>query len=77
MTSRVVSTAVVAVGGAAVVLVRQLQRRVAAGEISTEHLATHVMPLDQGPQGYQMFKNKQDGCVRAVLQPTGATSTPS
>jgi threonine dehydrogenase-like Zn-dependent dehydrogenase len=72
MTSRVVSTAVVAVGGAAVVLVRQLQRRVAAGEISTEHLATHVMPLDQGPQGYQMFKNKQDGCVRAVFQPTGA-----
>jgi uncharacterized membrane protein len=31
MTSRVVSTAVVAVGGAAVMLVRQLQRRVAAG----------------------------------------------
>jgi hypothetical protein len=31
MTSRVVSTAVVAVGGAAVVLVRQLQRRTAAG----------------------------------------------
>jgi threonine dehydrogenase-like Zn-dependent dehydrogenase len=51
--------------------------RIAAGEISTEHLATHVMPLDQGPQGYQMFKNKQDGCVRAVFQPTGATSTPS
>jgi threonine dehydrogenase-like Zn-dependent dehydrogenase len=73
MTSRVVSTAVVAVGGAVVVLVRQL----GAGEISTEHLATHVMPLDQGPQGYQMFKNKQEGCVRAVFQPTGATSTPS
>jgi threonine dehydrogenase-like Zn-dependent dehydrogenase len=43
--------------------------RIAAGEISTEHLATHVMPLDQGPQGYQMFKNKDDGCVRAVFQP--------
>ena len=26
--------------------------RIAAGELSTEHLATHVMPLDQGPQGY-------------------------
>jgi threonine dehydrogenase-like Zn-dependent dehydrogenase len=51
--------------------------RIAAGEISTEHLATHVLPLDQGPQGYQMFKNKQEGCVRAVFRPTGATSTPS
>ena len=43
--------------------------RIAAGEISTEHLATHVMPLDQGPEGYRMFKNKEDGCVRAVFQP--------
>lgn len=43
--------------------------RIAAGEISTEHLATHVMPLSQGPRGYEMFKNKEDGCVRAVFQP--------
>ena len=43
--------------------------RIAAGEISTEHLATHVLPLDQGPRGYEMFKNKEDGCVRAVFRP--------
>ncbi|WP_254786949.1 zinc-dependent alcohol dehydrogenase [Curtobacterium sp. MCBA15_001] len=43
--------------------------RIAAGEISTEHLATHVLPLDQGPHGYEMFKNKEDGCVRAVFRP--------
>jgi threonine dehydrogenase-like Zn-dependent dehydrogenase len=43
--------------------------RIAAGEISTEHLATHVLPLDQGPRAYMMFKNKEDGCVRAVFQP--------
>ncbi|RKR74774.1 zinc-dependent alcohol dehydrogenase [Frondihabitans australicus] len=43
--------------------------RIAAGDISTEHLATHVLPLSQGPEGYQMFKNKEDGCVRAVFQP--------
>ncbi len=43
--------------------------RLQAGELSTEHLATHVMPLDQGPAGYEMFKNKTDGCVRVVLQP--------
>jgi threonine dehydrogenase-like Zn-dependent dehydrogenase len=35
----------------------------------TEYLATHVMPLDEGPQGYQMFKDKQDNCVRAVFLP--------
>ncbi|MDO9395728.1 MAG: glutathione-dependent formaldehyde dehydrogenase, partial [Herbiconiux sp.] len=46
-----------------------LLERIAAGEIRTEHLATHVMPLEQGPQGYEMFKTKADGCVRAVFRP--------
>jgi hypothetical protein len=27
------------------------------------------MPLDEGPKGYQMFKEKTDGCVRAVFTP--------
>jgi threonine dehydrogenase-like Zn-dependent dehydrogenase len=38
-------------------------------EVRTEHLATHVMSLDDGPKGYQMFKEKEDGCVRAVFRP--------
>jgi threonine dehydrogenase-like Zn-dependent dehydrogenase len=42
---------------------------IAAGELHTEHLATHVLPLEQGPEGYEMFKNKDDGCVRAVFRP--------
>jgi threonine dehydrogenase-like Zn-dependent dehydrogenase len=43
--------------------------RMSRDEVRTEHLATHVMPLDDGPKGYQMFKNKEDGCVRAVFRP--------
>jgi threonine dehydrogenase-like Zn-dependent dehydrogenase len=39
-------------------------------EVRTEHLATHVMSLDEGPKGYQMFKDKEDGCVRAVFRPS-------
>jgi len=39
------------------------------GELVTEHLATHVMPLEQAPRGYQLFKDKEDGCVRAVFEP--------
>jgi len=46
-----------------------LLERMAAGELVTEHLATHVMPLTEGPQGYAMFKEKTDGCVRAVFRP--------
>jgi threonine dehydrogenase-like Zn-dependent dehydrogenase len=43
--------------------------RIAAGELRTEHLATHLLPLDEGPRGYELFKDKQDNCVRAVFQP--------
>lgn len=43
--------------------------RMARGEITTGHLATHPMPLEQAPQGYELFKDKKDGCVRAVFQP--------
>jgi threonine dehydrogenase-like Zn-dependent dehydrogenase len=43
--------------------------RMAAGELSTKHLATHVMPLEEGAKGYHLFKEKEDGCVRAVLRP--------
>ena len=46
-----------------------LLERMASGELVTEHLATHVLPLDDGPRAYQMFKDKEDNCVRAVLLP--------
>ncbi|MCK9794355.1 glutathione-dependent formaldehyde dehydrogenase [Isoptericola sp. 4D.3] len=41
----------------------------ARGDLVTEHLGTHVMPLEEGPEGYAMFKHKRDGCVRAVFLP--------
>jgi threonine dehydrogenase-like Zn-dependent dehydrogenase len=46
-----------------------LLERMARDELVTEHLATHVMPLDQGPEGYRLFKDKLDGCVRTVFTP--------
>jgi threonine dehydrogenase-like Zn-dependent dehydrogenase len=41
----------------------------ARGELVTEHLATHVMPLERAAEGYRIFKDKEDGCVRAVFTP--------
>ncbi|GAA3009636.1 hypothetical protein Sfulv_54010 [Streptomyces fulvorobeus] len=43
--------------------------RVAAGELSTSHLATHSVTLNEAPSAYDMFKHKSDGCVRAVIRP--------
>jgi hypothetical protein len=45
-----------------------LLERMAGGELKTAHLAAHPMRWMRGPRGYDLFKNKRDGCVRAVFQ---------
>ena len=37
--------------------------------LGTEDLVTHRLPLDEAPHGYEIFKEKQDGCVKVVLRP--------
>ena len=32
-------------------------------------LATHLLPLDKAPHGYEIFQKKQDGAIKVVLQP--------
>nr|WP_255672591.1 zinc-binding dehydrogenase [Glycomyces amatae] len=46
-----------------------LLERMAEGALQTRHLATHTMPLRRGAEAYELFKEKRDGCVRAVLHP--------
>lgn len=47
----------------------RLLEHVAKGELDPSFLATHRFPLEDAPRGYEMFKKKQDGCVRAVFLP--------
>ena len=37
--------------------------------LGTEDLATHVLPLEDAPRGYQLFQNKKDSCVKVLLTP--------
>lgn len=46
--------------------------RIAAGELRTDHFATHVLPLEQGQHGYDLFKKKDDDCLRTVFDPRAA-----
>jgi len=46
--------------------------RMEDGSLTTRHLATHRMSLEDAPLGYELFKSKADGCVRAVFSPSGA-----
>ncbi|MFN3892616.1 MAG: zinc-dependent alcohol dehydrogenase [Beijerinckiaceae bacterium] len=46
-----------------------LLRRVQEGEIDPTYIITHEAPLEAGPQFYETFRDKQDGCVKVVLRP--------
>ena len=37
--------------------------------LGVEGFATHRMPLDQAPHGYEIFQKKQDGAIKILLQP--------
>ena len=43
--------------------------RIERGEIDPSFVITHTLPLDQAPQGYEIFLNKQDDCIKVVLKP--------
>lgn len=37
--------------------------------LGVENFATHHMPLDDAPQAYQAFQQKQDGAIKILLRP--------
>ncbi len=42
--------------------------RIQKGEIDPSFVITHRMNLDQAPEGYAMFRDKQDECEKVVLR---------
>jgi threonine dehydrogenase-like Zn-dependent dehydrogenase len=40
------------------------------GRLDPSWLLTHRWPLERGAEGYEMFKQKADGCVRVAFDPT-------
>ncbi|HLH97169.1 MAG TPA: zinc-dependent alcohol dehydrogenase [Xanthobacteraceae bacterium] len=47
----------------------QLLERIEKGEIDPSFVITHVAPLERGPELYQTFRAKKDGCIKVVLKP--------
>lgn len=47
----------------------ELMAHIEKGEIRTDDIITHTLPLDQAAHAYEIFNKKQDGCVKVVLQP--------
>jgi len=48
---------------------RPLLERIEAGQIDPSFVITHRLKLDQAPEGYKTFRDKEDGCIKVVLQP--------
>jgi threonine dehydrogenase-like Zn-dependent dehydrogenase len=48
---------------------RPLLRHIEDGDIDPTFVITHTLPLEQAPQGYETFVNKEDDCLKIVLKP--------
>ena len=50
---------------------RPLLQRIQNGEIDPSFVITHRLRLEEAPHGYEIFKHKQDHCIKIVLKPHG------
>lgn len=48
---------------------RPLLERIERGEIDPSFVISHRLPIDEAPQAYRMFRDKQDRCTKVVLSP--------
>jgi threonine dehydrogenase-like Zn-dependent dehydrogenase len=46
-----------------------LLRRIEEGQIDPSFVITHTVGLDEGPEMYKVFRDKQDSCIKVVLKP--------
>ncbi len=47
----------------------KLMGMIEAGKIDPSFVITHSVSLEQGPEMYQTFRDKQDGCIKVVMKP--------
>jgi threonine dehydrogenase-like Zn-dependent dehydrogenase len=48
---------------------RPLLERIQNGEIDPTFIITHRLRLEDAPEAYETFKNKQDECIKVVMSP--------
>jgi len=46
-----------------------LLKRIQEGDIDPTFVVTHRMSLDEAPEGFKTFRDKQDNCIKIVLKP--------
>jgi len=48
---------------------RPLLETIQEGKIDPSFVITHTAPLEDAPNMYKTFRDKEDGCVKVVLKP--------
>lgn len=48
---------------------RPLLERIEAGEIDPSFIITHRLRLDEAPTAYEVFRNKEEDCIKVVMRP--------
>jgi threonine dehydrogenase-like Zn-dependent dehydrogenase len=48
---------------------QRLLHMIEAGDIDPSFVITHRLTLDDGPDAYKTFREKQDGCIKVVMTP--------
>jgi threonine dehydrogenase-like Zn-dependent dehydrogenase len=48
---------------------KPLLEKIEAREIDPSFVITHRLKLEQAPEAYKTFRDKEDGCIKVVLQP--------
>ncbi len=51
---------------------KPLLEHIRNGDIDPSFIITHRLGLEQAPEGYETFKNKEDECMKVVLKPVAA-----
>ncbi|MDB6064263.1 MAG: alcohol dehydrogenase [Pedosphaera sp.] len=48
---------------------KPLLERIQKGELDPSYVITHHLKLEDAPRGYEMFRDKEDDCIKVVLKP--------
>ena len=47
----------------------KLFKIVSEGKLDPSFVITHKLPLEKAPQAYELFKHKEENCIKVVLNP--------
>lgn len=48
---------------------QELYEQIVSNEIDPTDIITHRIPLEEAARGYEMFNEREEGCIKVVMKP--------